>query len=257
MIFRLISTVARMQLKIARRDVENLTFIVSMPLQTLISMAIFKEAGRLDLAGYALTSSLLFTVGQMGFFVSSELVTGDRRQQTLELLVATPSPYVVILGTRTLLMTSLGLLGFAESWLIARFIFGVHITVFHPWILLVTLLSTAIAGGFTAILTAALFSLARTVRTLQNAVNGPFYLLGGVLVPVTYLPSALQLLSPFVYFYWAANLVRGTMQPAPMSDVGLHLTSLLGLGIGAALIGNAVLTRMLNHLREDGRLGLT
>ncbi len=254
---RLILATARTQVRMAVRSIEDLTFLMVMPLQTLVAMAILVEAGRLDLAGYALTASLLFTVGQMGFFVSSEIVSRDRSHQVLELLVATPSPYFILLGTRTLIMTSLGLVGFVESWLIARFVFGVHVVVYHPGILALTLVATALAGGGTAILTAALFSLARTVRTLQNAVNGPFYLLGGVLVPVTFLPAWLQPVSPFIFFYWSANLVRDSLEAPVLHDVAWRLAALLFLGLAAAVGGGLVLVRMLYQLRREGRLGLT
>jgi ABC-2 type transport system permease protein len=256
-VLRVIAATAHTQFRLMSRNIEDVLPIIVMPLQTLVAMAILVESGRTDLAGYALSASLLFTVGQMGFFISSEIVSNDRNNQLMELLVATPAPYVVILATRTLILSSLGLFGFVEGWLIAYVVFGIAVPIPHPEILAITLAATALAGGGTAVLTATLFSLSRNTRSLQNAANGPFYLLGGILVPVTFLPVWLQPLSPLIFFYWSANLVRDSLQEATPQNVALRLAILLGLGIAAAIGGGVVMTRMLDRLRHDGRLGLT
>jgi len=255
-VLRIIRATALTQARLFFRNSQEWTRVLMMPLQALVAMAILVQAGRADLAGYALTAALLFTIGDMGFFVGSEVVAGDRSQQVLELLTAAPTPYFVVLVTRTLFVASVGLIGFAESWLIARFVFGVPVAVHHPWVLAGALLMTVFAAGATAVLTAALFSLARSTRTLQNAVNGPFYLLGGVLVPAAFLPAWLKVLSPFVFFFWAASLVRDSFAVAEPVDIALRLGTLAALGLAGALLGGLVLRRMLDHLRLNGRLGL-
>jgi ABC-2 type transport system permease protein len=57
---------------------------------------------RTDLACYALTARLLFTIGDMGLFVGSEIVASNRSRQVLVLIVAAPSPYFIIPITWTL-----------------------------------------------------------------------------------------------------------------------------------------------------------
>jgi len=253
---RIVGATALTQARLFFRNSQEWTRVFMMPLQALVAMAVLVHAGRADLAGYALTAALLFTIGDMGFFVGSEVVAGDRSQQVLELLTAAPTPYFVVLLTRTLFVAAIGLIGFAESWLIARFAFGVPVVVHHPWLLAGALLATVFAAGATAVLTAALFSLARSTRTLQNAVNGPFYLLGGVLVPAAFLPVWLKVLSPFVFFYWAASLVRDSFAAAEPVNIAFRLGALAGLGVAGAVVGALVLGRMLDQLRHNGRLGL-
>lgn len=254
--FRLLASAALTQFRLSTRDIEILVPILTFPLQTLAAVAILVEAHRGDLAGYALTASVLFTIGQMGLSISSEIVAQDRRLQLLELLVASPSPYVLLLAGRALVVTAFGCLGFAEGWLIIRFVFGIDVVIFHPVLLAASLGMTVLAATGTAIVTAALFSLARSTRTFQNAVNGPFYLLGGILVPVAYLPAWAQAASPLIYFFWAADLVRDSLRAGPVAGAGLKLAALAALALFAALAGAFVLRRMLDKLRRDGRLGL-
>ncbi len=94
------------------------------------------------------------------------------------------------------------------------------------------------------------------MRTVQNAVNGPFYLLGGVLVPTRFLPVWLQPISPFIFFYWSANLVRDSLSSAPVTDLAARFSWLLGLGLLTGLVGVFVMQRMLTQLRRSGRMGL-
>jgi ABC-2 type transport system permease protein len=228
-----------------------------MPLVALVAIAVLVHSGRADLAPRGLVAASLMTIGQMALFVASEIVFLERNGQTLELVVASPAPYVAVLSARVVVLAALGMLGVTESWLIARWVFQLKLTVYHPLLLVSTLLTSSLAAGGTAVLTAALFSLGKQVRTFQNAINGPLYLLGGVLVPATFLPTWLQPLSKCVFFYWSAGLLRACFVPEPPQGAARALLLVLALGMGTWLVGGVVLRRMLDHLRRDGTLGLT
>jgi ABC-2 type transport system permease protein len=249
--------IAWTQVRSSRRNIEDLLPVIVMPLLSFGSMAIFLDAGRADLVGHALTASTLITIGQMGFFVGSDLVSLDRRDQLLELTVATPLSYGVVLATRIFVITALGLLGVIEGWLIVRFAFGVHVAMPHPGALSATLLATIVAASGMATLFSALFGLARTTRTFQHAVNGPFYLLGGVLVPISYLPRFLRSLSPFTFFYWSAGLLRDCFHTEPLARLATRLTIIVALGVGFGGAGVLAVNRMLRRLRREGTLGLS
>ena len=118
-------------------------------------------------------------------------------------------------------------------------------------------LTTLLAATGTSVLMSALFSLARTQRTLQNAMHGPLYLLGGVLVPVQYLPTFLQPLSPFVFLSWSAELVRDSFAPAEPRQIGLRLAAIVALGAVAAVLALLFTARILERLRRNGTLGLS
>jgi ABC-2 type transport system permease protein len=257
MLKQIMGGAARAQLNMTRQSVEDLRPILTMPLVALVALGVLVHSGRQELAPYALVAAVLMTVGQMGNFVASEIVFLERNEQTLELNVASPAPYYFVLLARILVLTSVGLVGALESWLIARLVFGLALPVHHPLLALGTLLSASFAAAGTALLTTSLFALGTQVRTFQNAINGPLYLLGGVLVPVSFLPTWLSPASPFVFFYWAANLLRASLSPAEPEQVWGGLSAIVLLGLGAALLGKLVLARMLDRLRRDGTLGLT
>jgi len=247
---------ARTQIRIARRNIENVFPLLTLPLQSLVSLAILVYSGRADLAGYALVAALLMTVGQMSFFDGSEILAQDRNQQILELAVACPSPYYKPLISRMLVLTSMGVAGYAEAWLIPRLVFGLHVTVYHPLLFVVTGIFTVLAGSATALITTAVYCLSKTTRTYQNAISGALYLLSGALVPVTFLPQSVQPLSRVIYLFWSANLLRDSMKPEAPENIPFRLAAILTLGIAGGVFGAWLLRRMLNNLRREGTLGL-
>ena len=254
---RVLLVAARTQLRIARRNIENVYPLLTIPLQSLISLAIIVYSGRPDLARYALVASLLMTVGQMSFFDASEILAQDRNHQILELAVACPTPYAWPLVARILVLTTMGVGGFVEAWLLAKFVFGLHITIFHPAIFAITLVFTVLSGAATALITTAVFCLTRTTRTYQNAISGPLYLLSGALVPVSLLPAVFRPFSRLIYLFWSADLLRESMQPSDPVSIVPRLTAIAFLGLAGGALGSWLLRKMLDNLRREGTLGFS
>jgi ABC-2 type transport system permease protein len=256
MFVRLILAVARAQVQMSSRSIEHLHPILTIPLTSLLSLAVLQNAGREDLAGYALVAAVLMSVGQMAFFVGSEILANERWDQTLELVVASPTQYSLPLLVRVVVLTSVGLVGFFEAWILARLVFGIAVSVYHPAVLLATLLLTVAAASATALITSTLFSFGKTTRTYQTAITGPLYLLAGVLVPVAFLPDIVQPLSRFIFLFWSADLLRDALQPGPVDSLPFRLGAIVSLGLAGGIVGSVLLNRLLTHLRREGTLGL-
>ena len=112
----------------------------------------------------------------------------------------------------------------------------------------------AVAG--TALIMASLFVLTRSARTFQNSLSYPFYVLGGVLVPVSYLPDWLRPLSSGVFLSWSADLLRASLAPAPVHRLAFRLAMIVLLGLAGLALGRLALGRILDRLRTSGELGL-
>ena len=80
---------ARAQLRLKRKDIEDLRPLRTMPFVTLVGVAILVHSARAELASYGLVA--LMTIGQRGLFVASEVIFRERQWQTLELTVAPPA----------------------------------------------------------------------------------------------------------------------------------------------------------------------
>ena len=255
-IVRPVTGSVRAQFRMSRRNVEDLMPAITSPTLTLVLMAVFVYVGRRDLATYSLVAPLLISVGSMTVFVASELMAREQYSQTLEISVACPAPFPVVLFSRIAVVSSLSLIAIAESWLILRFVFGESVTIHHPWVFVAATLLTVFASAGTALITAGLFCLARMARTYQNSVQYPVYLLSGILVPVSVLPDWLEPVRHLIFLYWSANLLRDSMHPAAPAGVLAGLGAIAALGIGSAFVGSVLMVRMLNYLRREGRLGV-
>jgi ABC-2 type transport system permease protein len=104
---------------------------------------------------------------------------------------------------------------------------------------------------------AALFVLARNAVTFSNSASYPFYVLGGVLVPVSFLPHWVRPLSDVVFLSWSADLLRATLRAAPIHHFWPHLGMVLLLGACGYVVGLAALRVILVRVRQSGELSTT
>lgn len=246
----------RLQVQIFRSDPDYFVPLVMTPFFTVIFLEIIRHADRHDLAPYAVMAPVLIALWAVSLNNSGEVVEGDRWQGTLELAVASPTAYAIVVLGRVLAVSMLGLLAFAEVWLVAWAVFGVTVDVNHPGAFAASVAATALATAGTATIMASLFIVTRSPRAFQNSLSYPFYVLGGVLVPVSFLPDWLEPLSSAVFLSWSADLLRATLQPAPVGDLAFRLGMVLLLGAVGYAIGFGLLTRMLHRARHEGSLAL-
>jgi ABC-2 type transport system permease protein len=247
---------ARAQLEMTTRDIEDLFPMLTIPFFTVIFMGIIQQAGRPDLLVYAVAAPALVSLWAMSLFVSGELVGRDRWAGILEPLVATPTAFPLVVLARVAPVSAIGVLGFAESWLVAWIVFGVRVPVHHPLVFAATLLATTFAAVCTALVMSSVFTLARSARVFQNSLSYPFYLLGGVLVPASFLPGVLQPVSKLIFLSWAADLLRDSLRASPVMAAAPRLGALVLLGGAGLTLGWFLLSRMVDHLRREGTLGL-
>ncbi|HVM17620.1 MAG TPA: ABC transporter permease [Gaiellaceae bacterium] len=245
----------RLQVRMIRADPDYLMPLATIPLFAIAFLAIVREAGRDDLTAYALLAPVLIALWSLSLLVSGEIVETDRWAGTLEPAVASPSSFPVVVLGRVAGVTAVSLLAFAEVWLVARLLFATSFELHHPLVFAATLAATVAATAATALLMAALFVLARSARTFQNSLSYPFYVLGGVIVPVAFLPDWLEPLSRAVFLSWSADLLRDSLTPGPVENAAKRLAAVLLLGGVGFLAGRLALERILRRVRAAGALG--
>jgi ABC-2 type transport system permease protein len=253
--FRLLWHAMKFQMLHMRRSLDDLMALVTLPLFTLAFLSIVVEAGRPDLAPYAIIGTALMAIWSTALFVSGEMIEIERSTGTLEASVATPAPLGVVVTGRIAAVTLVSLLGLAESMLIAWVVFGIVIEIHHPAVFLITLLCMTFAVVGTAILMSSMFVMARSARLFQNSLSYPFFLLGGVMVPVSLLPSWLEAPSRLIFFSWAADLLRESTRPEIPANVPLRLGIILLLGAVALGAGLWMIDRILKRIRQLGTIG--
>ncbi len=244
----------RMQLSYAWRTPDAVQVWVTAPLLTIVLLGITESAGRRDLAGYALVAPTLMSLWTAALLTAGELITQERDLGTLESLVAAPPPLALVIAGRLCATVLLGALSFAEAWLVAGLLFGRWLTVPHPTVAAACLLATVVAMAGTASILSPLFTVLPSARIIQNTLSYPFYVLGGVLVPVEFLPGWVRPASRLVFLSWSADLLRDSLSAPPVRDAVARLAVVLVLGLAAYAVGVWLLHRALARVRRLGTL---
>lgn len=246
---------ARFQAAQFRRDPGALLTLVTAPFLAVILLSVTEHSGRGDLASHALLAPAVMTALGMAIGEGGETMFRDRAAGVLEALITTPAPLPVVLLGRMAAITIVGLLGIVECWLVGALGFGVFVTVGHPAVFAAALLATAIGIAATGVLMASIFVAGRNVRSFQNSLSFPLYLLGGVMVPAAMLPFGFDVLARGFFLSWSTDLLRDSLAPAPLTDVAWRLGAILALSAATFALGMWIMHRLVRRIRHDGTVG--
>lgn len=228
----------------------------TVPPYTVLFLSLSHDAGRPDLHAAAVLAPVLIAMWGIAIWVSGHMAGGDRWLGTLEILIATPSPYATILLGRIGTVTAASLVTFVEAWLTAWIFFGVAVPVPHPGAFLLTVVVSAAAIAATAVIMASMFVLTRLANTFASSASYPFYVLGGVIVPVSVLPDWVEPFSRVVFLSWSSDLLRDTLRARPVDHLWLRLAIIAGLGALGFAVAGRLLTIVIRRVRETGELSL-
>jgi len=249
---RVIGTALRMQLAESRRQPAHLLILVTSPLFAVMFLSIAKHSSSDVAIVNAIFAPALISLWFLSLDLGGATINRERWQQTLNQLIGTPARLSAVVFGRVLAVVLLAGLTFVEAYLMARFIFGVHVRIPHPWLLSGTVVVTLFAMAGTATALAGLFVLSRQVLLFQNAMTYPFYILGAVLVPVALLPVWLQPFTRVFFLSWASELVRGSLRPEAVSLWPWRMVAIAGLGAAALIAGVVMTERVVDRLRRTG-----
>jgi ABC-2 type transport system permease protein len=246
----------RLQLRFYRHYPDLLVPLLTAPLYGVIFTMIMRHSGRTDLVGPASLAPFYLTLWWFALFSGGWIIQNDRWEGTLEHLVSASASFAAVIFGRIGATLLPGLLAFGETWLISRYVLNAPVTIRHWPVLIWSLGLTMFAMAATALLMATTFVLARNAVTFSNSASFPFYVLGGILVPISFLPGWLQPLSHLVFLSWSADMLRASVVPGRVADLPLSLTMIAVLGCLTLLASCAVLGRVLNRIRQNGEVSL-
>ncbi|HEX6872001.1 MAG TPA: ABC transporter permease [Micromonosporaceae bacterium] len=178
----------------------------------------------------------------------------ERRQGTLELLVAAPTEFALIIVPVTLSMATIGAYSMAATLLWGRFVFGIDLVVHDPVRFLLSVLATVVAIGMLGFLIAISSVRYRSAWALGSALEMPVWLICGFLVPLDQLPQWVRPISWALSPTWGMAAIRAAVDGrSPWLDLALCL----GLAAAYGLVGYLLARRMLNAARVHATLALT
>ncbi|MFD1049001.1 ABC transporter permease, partial [Kibdelosporangium lantanae] len=199
----------RFQLTISRSAPHHLHVLATTPFLTVVFFAISGSTSE-EAATTCVLAPVMIALWTGSLTVAGEMIGDDRANGRLEAIVATPARLSVVVTARLCASGILALACFVEAYAVAGLFYGKWLSVQHPFQFALVAFVTVLAMAGTATTLSAVFVLVPSARTVQNTLTYPFYLLGGVLLPVSMLPEWVRPVSRLVFLSWSGDLLRDT-----------------------------------------------
>ena len=178
----------------------------------------------------------------------------ERWTGTLELQVAAPVHFALVLLPLTIAMATIGIYSMVATLLWGWLAFGIQLHVTDPLAFVLAVPATVTSIGALGFVLAVAFVRFRQAWALGNMLEYPVWLIAGFLVPLSLFPSWVQPISWVLAPTWGIRAIRGAaLGGAAWGDIGMALL----LGGGYVLVGILLVHRALNVARGKGTLSLT
>jgi ABC-2 type transport system permease protein len=178
----------------------------------------------------------------------------ERWHGTLELLVASPAHFSVVLLPVTIAMASIGLYSMVATLAWGWLVFGIDVEIGDPLAFALAVPATVISIGALGFLLAVAFVRFRQAWALGNMLEYPVWLISGFLVPLSLFPGWVLPFSWALAPTWGINAIRdAALGGSPYADIAMALL----LGAVYLAIGIVLVNRALHAARAKATLALT
>ena len=185
---------------------------------------------------------------------ASSILQRERRHGTLELLVATPVHFSLVLLPIAIAMSTIGIYSMTATLLWGRLVFGIDVPFEHPLLFVLAVPATIASIGMLGFLLSVTVVRYRTAWALGNALEYPVWLVCGFLVPLSLFPDWVRPISWALAPSWGVRAIReAALGGSPLGD----LAACVALGLGYAVLGILMVETVLRAARSRASLALS
>ncbi|HEU4330039.1 MAG TPA: ABC transporter permease [Lapillicoccus sp.] len=215
---------------------------------------VYRQNGDPNALVYAgLGSAVMGTWSAIATTASSALQR-ERWSGTLELLVAAPTSFALVLVPITVAMATIGVYSLAATLVWGWLLFGIVVPVASPVLFALGLVVTILAVAMFGFLLSVSVVRYRTAWALGNLLEYPGWLLCGFLVPIVLFPTWVTWISWALPPTWGMEAMR---QASAGESPWLALAVCILLGIGYAVVAALLSGAVLRSARRHATLALT
>jgi ABC-2 type transport system permease protein len=219
-----------------------------------IAFFMYETGSREGTLLYVALGAGLMGIWSSTLFGSGGAIQWQRWQGTLEILIAAPAPFLLVLVPLTLATASIGLYSIVATLIWGRIFFGVPLEFAHPFQLAVALPVTILSLGMLGLLLASTFVLYRQATAFSNLLEYPIWLVTGLLVPLSLLPGWVTWLAWLLAPTWGVRAVReAALGGSAWPEIGMCAL----LGIVYVALGALCLRNFERLARQRATLSLT
>ena len=178
----------------------------------------------------------------------------QRNWKVLELLVAAPSPLILVLAPITVAIAGIGVYSIVTTLLWGRLLFGVPFHVLQPALFLVSIPAAVLSIGLLGLVLASVLVLYREASAFSQALEYPVWMITGMLIPLSLLPGWIHPISWALAPTWGMRAVR---RAALGGAVGTPLLACLLLSVVYAVLAVVLIRQFERLARERATLSLS
>jgi ABC-2 type transport system permease protein len=219
-----------------------------------IAFFMFRAGGSGDSLLYASIGASVMGIWSATSTSAGAAMQRERWHGTLELLVAAPTHFALVLLPVTIAMTTIGIYSMVATLVWGRVLFGIDVHVEHPALFVVAVPVTILSIGALGFLLAVSFVRYRTAWALGNMLEYPIWLVCGFLVPVSLFPGWVRPISWLLAPTWGVSAIReAALGGSPLPDVAMCVL----LAALYTATGVLAVERVLHAARARASLSLT
>lgn len=252
---RVLAAGLRFHVKSLTRSGFFLLTSVFMPLLVAtVAFYMFRAGHRPGTLFYASLGAGVYGIWSSTLFGSGGALQWQRWQGTLEVLVAAPTPFILVVLPLTVATSAIGVYSLASTLLWGRLVFRIPFTVAHPLAFVVAVPATILGLGLLGLVFASTFVLYRHANSLSNMLEWPVLLVSGMLVPLSLLPGWTHPIAWALAPTWGVRAIReAALGGSPWPHVG----TTLALAAAYLLLGALCLRHFEVAARRHATLSLT
>jgi ABC-2 type transport system permease protein len=209
-VFRVMRAAAILQLQYLAVNLFMLFCVVVQPFFIAVTVMFMLRGSSVFDPLFVVVGSALAGLWSLVLFDGNWMIGRERTHGTLELVVGSPTPFIVIIAGKLAGTVIFSMLSSVVSYVVGAWLFGYTLVVSDPVGFAVSALLAMTALWATALLIAPLGILWRSASSLLNILEYPIYALGGFLFPIALLPSWAHWGSYLLPPFWAALALRVT-----------------------------------------------
>ena len=203
---------------------------------------------------YAGLGSAVMGIWSVIATTASSLLQRERWHGTLELLVASPTRFALVLVPITTAMATLGLYSLVATLVWGRLLFGIKVPVADPLLFVLSIMASIFSISLIGFLLSVAVVRSRTAWAMGNLLEYPGWLVCGFLVPLTVFPDWVGWIAYALPPTWGMEAIRSS---AAGGSPWLDVLMCLGLGLLYGLAGALLSERVLDSARRKATLSLT
>ena len=252
-IFRVMLSVATAQAKIlVRRNLYRFSvFVVPVFFSTLLYL-VYPEEDQALLVYYIVFGSGVASLWSVSCFSSSIELELERIYGTMEAVTITPAGLELVLISKIMANTALGLISFAVVIAYSSFVLKLPINISNPAMFVCSFAVLILSFVSTSFVFATLLTLSKNAFAWMSTIQYPVYFISGMLFPIEILPKWVQTISRFFPISWAVSLMRNSFETGSVKKNLIFNTLLLTFFY--FLLGHVLFKEIERRSRAEGEL---